>query len=192
MSTSANIGPWRRRFTVEEYNHLAEQGFFDEDDRVELIHGEIVKMTPIGTEHASHVDKVVAKLREITSTRAIVRVQSPIQLGTFSEPEPDVSLLKPRDDFYRHAHPTGEDVLLVVEVADTSLEYDREHKIPLYAEHGVPVVWLVDLRARRVESFERPIDGEYTLHRKPTATDTLVVPDLEELTITAGELLISG
>src|SRR5919106_6741536 len=111
----------RRRFTVDEYYRMAEAGILHEDDRVELIEGEIVEMAPIGSNHASHVDPLAQLLFERIGRRAIVRIQSPIHLGEYSEPQPDVTILRSRSDFYVSAHPSPADILLVVEVADTSV-----------------------------------------------------------------------
>ena len=150
----------RRKFTVEEYHLLARAGVLKEDDRVELLEGEIVEMSPIGSRHAACVDRlnrVFSRLGE----RTIVRVQSPLRLGDLAEPQPDLALLRPRSDFYATAHPGPEDVLLVVEVAETSSDYDRQIKIPLYARWGIPEAWLVDLDQDRVEVHRDPSPEGY-------------------------------
>ena len=180
----------RRRFTVEEYHRMADSGILTEDDRVELIDGEVIEMAPIGSAHAAHVRHLDRLLHERLEDQAIVSVQNPLRLGDRSEPEPDIALLEPRDDAYLNAHPTAADVYLVVEVAETSLEYDRETKLPLYAAHGVPVVWLVDLRAGRVELCDQPADGEYRRIRRPTGDEELAVPPAEGVTLTPDELLL--
>ena len=146
----------RHRFTVGEYHEMARAGVLTEDDRVELIEGEIVDMTPIGLRHAAAVNVLTRGLATGCGTRAIVQIQGPIPIGLRSEPQPDVLVLRPRDDFYREIAPGPEDVLLLVEVADTSLPYDRTVKIPLYAGAGVPEVWLVDLVRHRVELHRDP------------------------------------
>jgi len=120
----------RHRFTVEEYHRMGQAGILSEDDRVELIEGEIVEMAPVGSRHAACVKRLNALLSRRAGGRALVSVQDPIRLGEHSEPQPDLALLKPREDFYAAAHPGPEDVLLVIEVAETSLEYDREVKLP--------------------------------------------------------------
>lgn len=159
MAVGAEIR--RRLFSVEEYHRMAQAGVFGEDDRLELIEGEIVEMAPIGSRHAACVDRLNRLFSTRVAEQATVRVQSPIRLGDWSEPQPDVALLRPRQDFYASAHPGPEDVLLVVEVAETSAAYDREVKVPLYARHGVPEVWLVDLGAEVVEVFRRPSKDGY-------------------------------
>ena len=148
----------RRRFTVDQYHRMAEAGVLTEGDRVELIEGEIVEMTPIGSRHAAAVDRLNALVGAALRGRAIVRVQNPVRLGARSEPQPDLAVLRLRVDFYAGAHPGAGDVLLVVEVADASLDYDRAVKLPLYARAGIPEAWLVDV--------ERPA---LTVHRAPSA-----------------------
>lgn len=150
----------RRRFTVHEYHQMAEAGILTEDDRVELIEGEIVDMAPIGSQHAASVARLTVLFSRVQG-RGIVWVQNPIRLGEHSEPQPDLTLLKPRADFYAKAHPGPEDVLLVVEVSDTSAEYDREVKLPLYAQAGIPEVWLVDLATEGVEVYRTPTPQGY-------------------------------
>ncbi len=157
--------PSRRRFTVDDYYRMVETGILSEGDRTELIEGEIIEMVPIGSRHAGNVDRLNTLFIKAVGENAIVRIQSPIRLGEHSEPQPDLALLEPRDDFYASAHPTPKEVLLVVEVADASLDYDRTTKIPLYARYGIPAVWLINLRDNAVEVYERPDEEGYqTIH----------------------------
>lgn len=146
----------RRSFTVEQYYRMAEAGILSADDRVELIEGEIVEMTPIGSRHAACVDRLTRLFVRRAGERAVVRVQNPVRLSQRSEPQPDLALLRPRADFYAQAHPGPPDTLLVVEVAETSASYDRDVKVPLYARAGVPEVWLVDLEGRGIDIFRQP------------------------------------
>lgn len=155
--------PSRHRFTVDDYYQMVKTGILSEGDRTELIEGEIIEMVPIGSRHAGSVDQLNTLLSAGVGDATIVRVQSPIRLDAHSEPQPDLTLLEARDDFYSSAHPTPDDVLLVVEVSDASLEYDRAEKIPLYADHRIPVVWLINLRDRCVELYERPDDEGYQI-----------------------------
>jgi Uma2 family endonuclease len=150
--------PWvtRRKLDVGEYHRMAEAGILGEDDRVELIEGELVAMAPIGSGHAGTVNALTQLLVTAVAGRAIVAVQNPVRLGGYSEPQPDFALLKPRPDAYRSATPTPEDVLLLIEVADTSGRYDRRVKLPLYARHGIPEAWIVDLEERLVEVCREP------------------------------------
>lgn len=146
----------RRLFTVTDYHKMYASGIISEDDQLELIEGEIVQMPPIGSEHASCVSRLNRFFSQAVGPDAIVRIQDPVRLSELSEPEPDVVLAKPRPDFYRNAHPGPEDVLLIVEVADTSGDYDRQVKLPLYARAGIPEVWLVDVKAEVVEVYRGP------------------------------------
>lgn len=151
----------RHRLTVEEYYRMAEAGILREDDRIELIEGEIIDMPPIGAGHSSATNRLNAIFNRSLGDQAIVSVQNPIRLNPHNEPQPDLALLRYRDDFYRHAHPGPTDVLLVVEVADTSLRYDLDVKLPLYARHDIPEVWILDLEHRRLEVHRRPEGGTY-------------------------------
>ncbi len=151
----------RRLFTIEEYYRMAEVGILSEDDRVELIEGEVIEVTPIGGRHAACVDRLNRLLNRRIGDAAIVRVQNPVRLSKYSEPEPDVALLRPREDFYAQGHPTPEDVLLIIEVSETSLDYDRNVKMPLYARAGVPEVWLVDLSGEEIRVYSRPANSSY-------------------------------
>jgi Uma2 family endonuclease len=152
----------KRSFTVEEYHRMARAGVFAEDDRVELLDGEIVQMTPIGPEHSGCVGALTRLLARQVEGRALVWVQNPVHLPDRSEPQPDVALLRPRPDGYRTAHPLPPDILLVIEVADTSLESDRAAKLPLYAQAGIPDVWLVNLPGDVIEISRDPRAGRYT------------------------------
>ena len=146
----------RHRFTAEEYHQMAQAGILHEDDQVELLEGEIVEMAPIGSRHAACVARLTQVFSQRLTGRAIVWVQNPIRLSEHSEPQPDLTLLRPRPDFYATAHPEPEDVLLVVEVAQTSEDYDRDVKIPIYARYGISEVWLVDLAGESVEVNRMP------------------------------------
>lgn len=155
----------RYRFTVDEYHRLAETGILGEEDRVELIDGEIVMMTPMGSRHAACLARLTQLLVELADGAAIVRVQSPVELDGRSEPEPDLALARPRADFYTSGHPRPADLLLVVEVADSSLGYDRDVKLPLYGTAGVPELWIVDLGRGCVDAYRGPFAGGYAERR---------------------------
>jgi Uma2 family endonuclease len=132
-------------FKVDEYYRMAEAGVFAEDARVELIDGEVIEISPIGKRQAGCVNRLNRILHRKVGDLAIVSVQNPISIDEFSEPQPDLTLLKPRADFYSNSHPTPADVMVIVEVADTTVEYDRNVKLPIYARAGVPEAWLVVL-----------------------------------------------
>jgi Uma2 family endonuclease len=155
--------PWitRRKLDVDEYHRMGEAGILHEDDRVELIEGELVEMAPIGTGHASTVNTLAELLFAAVGQRGIVSVQNPVRLDRYSEPQPDFAVLRRHDHRYRDRPPGPGDVLLLVEVAHSSLRYDRAVKLPLYARHGVPEVWIVDLERREVEVCRDPADGRY-------------------------------
>jgi Uma2 family endonuclease len=145
------------RFTVQDYHRMAEVGIFHEDDRLELLEGEIVEMPPLGPGHAGGVKRLMNSfLPSQSEGKAIISVQDPIRLGKHSEPLPDLALLKPCPDFYAREHPSPEDVFIVVEVMDNSASYDREVKIPLYARFGIPETWLVDVEQGLIEVYREP------------------------------------
>lgn len=145
------VRPAVHRFTRHEYHQMASGQVFGEDDRVELIDGEVVEMAPIGSPHAAGVNRLTTIFSSAVAGRAIVAVQNPIALSELSEPEPDLALLRPRPDFYAQGHPRPEDVLLLVEVADTSVSYERRVKLPLYLAAGITEIWVVDLPAEALE-----------------------------------------
>jgi Uma2 family endonuclease len=171
----------RERITVDQYEALIVRGALTENDRVELIDGEIVERAAIGGQHAGCVDDLTELIFLGLAGRATVRVQSPIRLGTTSEAEPDLTLLRRREDSYRDQHPAADAILLVVEVGDSSIDYDRNVKAPLYARSGVPELWLVDLRAQRVDVCREPGPKGYRRIRQALAGETispLAFPDL--------------
>src|SRR5688500_6004016 len=166
----------RKRFTIDEYHRMAEAGILHEDDRVELIDGEIVEMSPIGKHHAACVKRLIALLTEQIGRRAIVGAQDPVQLSDSSEPQPDITVLKFRDDYYEEQPPTPEDILLIIEVADSSLDFDRLVKLPRYARGGVPEVWIVNLAGGVIEVYREPVAGEYRETLQAVRGDVLVLP----------------
>ena len=157
--------PARRRFTVAEYYAMADAGILSENDRVELLDGDLIVMPPIGDWHAASVDLFTNILPPRLQGRAIVRVQNPTRLDNNSEPQPDVMLLRWRDDFYRNGHPGPADVLLLIEVADSSVEFDRTVKLAAYARAGIPEVWIVARAERRIEAYAEPAGNEYATVR---------------------------
>lgn len=171
-------GIGRRRFTADEYHRMGEVGIFSHDERLELVDGEVLKMPSINPRHAAAVDRASHTLALALGNTVIVRVQSPVHLNRFSEPRPDVVLLHPREDFYAAAHPAPADILLAIEIADSSLRYDREHKAPLYARAGIVEYWLVNLNDQSVTRYTKPSDGVYVdsviLQRGQTLTPELL------------------
>lgn len=151
----------RRRFTADEYQQMGRAGILRKEDRVELIDGEVVAKMTIGPRHNAVVDRLTMHFATCVRDVAIVRTQGAVRLNLFNEPEPDLALLRRRDDFYASAHPGPADILLVVEVAQTSIDYDRTVKAELYARLGVTEYWLVDLNVDVVTRFTDPVDGQY-------------------------------
>lgn len=158
MATEAPV----YRFTVEQYERMVESGVLTDDDRVELIEGEIVEMAPIGTRHAGCVKRLTHLLMTRFVDRAVVTVQNPARLPPRSEPQPDLTLAVPREDFYSRRHPEPSELFLVIEVADTTILFDRNVKMPLYARSKILEAWLVDLERDRLEVYREPRGGTYT------------------------------
>lgn len=187
--SAESVGDLRWRFTVEEYEQMARVGILDEDDRVELLDGEIVAMSPIGPRHASTVNRAAELLIRRLGDLATVIPQNPLRLLPRSEPEPDFILARRRRDFYASAHPTAEDVFLVIEVADSSLRTDQSVKIPIYARQRIAEVWLVDLSANVIVVHTEPVDGSYRQVRTARAGEQITASELPELTVTVNEIL---
>ena len=146
----------RRKFTIDEYHQLVDLGFFTENDRIELIRGEIIEMAPKRTPHSVCNSTLFGELYRLLYDRANVRGQEPIILPDNSEPEPDVVIAKKKDDNYLSAHPTVKDIILVIEISDSTLQYDKETKLPLYAEAGINNYWIINLVDNRLEVYNNP------------------------------------
>ena len=179
----------RGPFTVDDYHRLGELGILEEDDRVELLDGQIVEMTPIGPEHAGCVDELARLLSRVAGATAIVRVQNPVIIGDRWEPQPDVTLVRARPSGYRTAHPGAADVLLVIEVADVSLRRDREVKLPRYAAAGIREAWLVDLDQDVIEVHREPGAEGYGQMRTLTRGETLTPLAVPAGSISVDEVL---
>lgn len=178
----------RRPFTVEDYARMRATGILAEDDRVELIDGEVRVMSPIGPLHAAIVKRLNLLLSRALPPTVILSVQDPIQLNDYSEPQPDLAVLHYREDFYAHAHPVVDDVLLVIEVSDTTLEYDRDEKLPRYAHANITEAWIVDVHSFTIEQYLQPRNGKYLVKQLVERGDTLtaraIVPlqiDIEDI-----------
>lgn len=179
----------RKRFTVDEYHKMADAGILHEDDRVELIEGEIIEMSPINVPHAVCVDRLTKKLVMGAGDRAIVRVQSPIFINERTEPEPDLVLLKPRDYLAMPYHPGPDDIMLVIEVADSTVRTDRRDKVPRYARAGIPEMWLVNIPRKIVEVYSEPVEGKYRNVQRVGRGQTLSLTALPDVTIGVDEIL---
>ena len=153
--------PTRRRFTVDDYYAMGRIGILCETERVELLAGDVIVMPPINDWHASRVGRFTNTLPTQLQGRAVVWIQNPVRLDDGSEVQPDVTLLRWRDDFYDSGHPAPADVLLLIEVSDSSLSLDRNQKLPRYAAAGIPEVWIVNRPDRRIEAYANPVGDEY-------------------------------
>jgi len=162
---------------------MAEVGLLAPDARVELIEGVIVEMPRMGPRHAAAVRRLTELLPRSVGSRATVSCQLPLGLSMYSEPQPDLALLAPRDDFYATKHPSAEDVLLVIEMSDTTLRYDLTTKAALYAQHGAPELWVVDVGARRVHVFRHPSDGIYRETFDTETADSMTIESLPGMTL---------
>ncbi|HEV3342847.1 MAG TPA: Uma2 family endonuclease [Pirellulales bacterium] len=179
----------RRPFSVAEYDQIVESGILREGDRVELIEGEILAMSPIGRRHAACVRRMTRVLSRLLDNRTLVSVQCPVAIPDWSEPNPDLALLVPRDDDYVEAHPLPRQVQVLVEVADSSLAYDVQVKSPLYAKAGIRELWIVDLKANRVVVHTRPRAGRYTVVRAHGLLDRFTSPRFRGIEFAVRELL---
>lgn len=168
---------------------MAEVGLLAPDARVELIEGEIIDMAPIGIHHTSVVDRLTQWLMFAVSEQAIVRIQGSFRLSGFTEPQPDVILLKPTEDFYWSRPATGEDTLLVIEVSDTTFRYDRKIKAPLYARYGIPEYWIVEIESARLHFFRSLVDGRYTDVSFTSTPGLTELPGLDGKTVDLTRLL---
>lgn len=161
IKRKATSYPKKVRFDVDYYYKLMEAGLLPEDSSTEIIEGELIEKMPIGKLHAGTVGKLTMIFAARLAENAIVWVQNPVRLNRRSEPQPDITLLRPRTDFYTQNHPTPEEVLLLIEVSDTTLDYDRETKIPLYAAAGIVEAWLVNLAENTIEVYTEPLGDVY-------------------------------
>lgn len=179
----------RHRITVHEYYRMGELGLFAPEARTELIEGEIIDMAPPGSRHSSVVALLTELLVPAVRGSAIVLVQSPVRLSDLSEPQPDLALVRLRADRYSASHPTGADALLVIEVSMTTWRYDRQIKIPLYARHGVPEVWIVDLNLSEMHFFRSLRGEEYADSSSTRHPGTVAIPGLPGFSVDLSDIL---
>ena len=179
----------RKRFTIAEYEQIAATGIFNEDERFELIQGEIVQMAALGPQHATCVDRLYQRLVLLVGDRAYVRGQNPVRLSQHSQPQPDIAVVQRRDDYYVRGHPEPEDVLLLIEVSESSLPYDRDVKLPLYAAAGIAEVWIVALLPQVVEVYRAPSENGYGEKRTLRRGDTLSPLHLPEVALGVEEII---
>ncbi len=179
VQTQYEVRPYK--FTVDQYHKMGEVNILHEDSRVELIEGEILKMAAIGRKHIGLVNYLTQKFSQFPE-QVLAHIQNPIQLGDYNEPEPDVILLKPREDYYQNKMPDHTDAYLVIEVADSSYPFDRKVKLPLYARFEIPDVWIVDVEKQCVEIHRSPVEGSYQESKICKGNDTvasLMFPEIK-------------
>lgn len=179
----------KRLISIDDYHRMAADGLFSEDDRVELIEGEIVEMTPIGSWHAGSVRRLDDLFTTSLGRRALVDKEHPVSLGDWSEPEPDLAVLVRRDDYYTSINPTAADVFLVVEVADSSASYDRGVKAPLYAHQGIREYWLLDLRGQVLEIYRQPSPAGYRKIQRLRRGDSIAMEAFPDVVFSVSDLL---
>ncbi len=177
-----------RRFTLDEYHRLIDIGFFHEDERIELIRGELVQMVAKGTAHTTCCSNLLEELPKLVANKAKLRCQDPITLLLGSEPEPDFAIVKTTDDNYLSGHPQPRDILLVIEIADSSIDYDQDVKIPLYAEAGISDYWIFNLPDRYLETYSEPYQTQsgtfgYSIKRILLPNQLVSLPNLIDLTL---------
>jgi Uma2 family endonuclease len=178
------------KFTTEQFHQMGEAQIFPPSDRLELIEGEVITMSPIGFRHAATINRLLDQFLTLQlQKRTIISIQNSLRLDPHSEPQPDLVLLKPREDFYGHQLPQAQDVLLLIEVADSSLNYDQEIKIPLYAQHRINEVWLINLNQAQLEVYRSPQEGYYQDQTILIASQTLTPLAFPELEIALTRIL---
>ncbi|MBC6477910.1 MAG: Uma2 family endonuclease [Hormoscilla sp. GM7CHS1pb] len=179
----------RRMFTVKDYHKMMADGVLTESDRVELIRGEIIQMSPMGPRHTACVKRLNELFMSRLAGRITIGVQDPVELDDNSEPQPDISLLRRRADFYATGHPQSEDIFLLVEVADSTVNYDREVKVPLYAEDNIREVWLVNINDGCLEVYREPAENGYQNVRQFQEEETVTIQAFPDVVFTVDELL---
>ncbi len=184
-----SVKTMRLRFTVDDYYRMIDLGMLKDVERAEIIEGELIKKMPIGKRHAACVKKLDELLRDELGKSVTYSVQDPITLDEFNEPQPDVALLKRRDDFYSGKQPMAEDVLILVEVSDSTLDYDRNRKIPLYAKHEIPEVWLINLTNETIEIHSQSRDYSFNIVKILRRGEILQSEILPELKLAVDEIL---
>ncbi|HMQ46781.1 MAG TPA: Uma2 family endonuclease [Saprospiraceae bacterium] len=179
----------QRLISVDEYHRMIEIGIFSKGEKLELLNGKLVFMSPIGSKHAGCLDKIAELFIQCFIGKARVRVQNPLLLPNYSEPEPDIAVVKRKPNYYTDRHPQADEVYLIVEVADTSLEIDREEKYKLYASANIPVYWIVNLRDNCLEVYTEPLGELYKNRRLFLPGDMVELPHLDQQ-IAVNDLLI--
>ena len=177
-----------KKLTVQKYQEMIEAGMFTSDDHIELIRGEIIEMSPIGRKHIASVNRLNAILSQKLSDQVIVSIKNSVELDDNSAPQPDVALLKKRDDFYRDSVPNPRDIFLIIEVADTTIKSDRDIKIPLYAEANINEVWLVDTNNQLIEVYRQPFNGVYRQKQTFLLGESISILAFPDVTIAVNDV----
>jgi len=180
----------RHLFTVEEYYRMGESGVLGHEPRIELIEGEVVDMSPIGSKHAYVVDLLVKLINQTIDDSLHLRGRHPVRLSDVSEPEPDIAIVRGPGTNYLEHHPLPNDVMLLIEVSDTTLKFDLETKAPLYAKHGIPEYWVVDLEGKQLHLFRQPEEGVYLVHETLDAAGTVEVPACPGARLALADILV--
>ena len=183
------IAPTRRRLSVSDYHRMAEAGILGRDDRTELIDGDLFDMAPTGPDHNATVDSLTETLVVALQRRAVVRVQGSVRLDDCSQPQPDVAVLRYRADRYRTQLPGPADILLLIEVSDTTLRFDRTVKLPLYARANIPELWIVDLARRTIDAYTAPSGDAYATTRTYTQSDTAALALAPHIELNVADIL---
>lgn len=187
---SSIITPVRKHLTdIHEWRKLGEANIFPPESHVELIEGEIFEMSPIGSNHASHLKRINKLFTRLIPENLFPSVQDPLQLGDLSEPEPDFMLLKPSEDSYESRHPVAQDVMLLIEIADSSLKFDQTQKLRLYAMHNIPEYWLLNLIDNCLEVYRKPKGEVFAEKMTLYKGDNITLSQLPEITIQVADIL---
>jgi Uma2 family endonuclease len=185
----AVVNPTKHLTDIYEWHKMGAAGVFSENNHIELIDGEILDMAPIGFNHAGHLNRLTHLFSMLVSDKAILSIQNPVQLSRFSEPEPDIMLLKPNADFYCTRHPNADDVLLLIEVSDTTLNYDQNKKLHLYARHNIPEYWILNLNDNCLEVYRKPHREVYGEKTTLQSSDNIVLSQLPYINIEVSAIL---
>jgi Uma2 family endonuclease len=188
QAMTESISP-HRRITVDEYYDMARTGLIGPDERTELIEGEVVRVAPIGDRHGDAVEALDKLLHQAVADRAGVRCQMPVRLDKYSQPEPDLVVMRPRTGRNDRGHPSAVDVFLIVEISYSTLRYDFSVKVPLYARHGVPEVWVIDLKHHKLHLYKSPVEGSYKHVTSVSDGGSTVIPGVGGATVDLSEIL---
>lgn len=188
QAMAESISP-HRPITVDEYYDMARTGLIAPDARVELIEGEVVRVAPIGDRHGDAVEELDELLHQAVTGRARVRCQMPVRLGKYSQPEPDLVVMRPRVGRNDRGHPSAADVFLIVEISDSTLRYDLDIKVPLYARYGVPEVWVIDLKHHKLHLYRSPVQGSYQHITSVPDGGLTAIPGVSGATVDLSEIL---